>query len=101
MTSLGRRAWQRGKTRADRRAQRCAVGGEGGRDVWRGAELKTSRGMGGLGKARPRVARADAEATTRRGRGLGPVRAWRRAARARLKRAGVPQFDHIFLKNFE
>jgi hypothetical protein len=45
----------------------------------------------------------DAEAAARRGRGLGPARAWCGVGRAwaRLKRVGVPRFDHVFLKNFE
>jgi hypothetical protein len=68
MTGLGRHAQQRGKTRADRRAQRRAVGGEGGRDTWRGAQDVLGRGRPGEGAASD-GARADAEAAAWRGRG--------------------------------
>jgi hypothetical protein len=50
-TGLGRRARQRGKTRADQRVQQHAVGGEGWRDTWRGAQDVSGRGRPGEGAA--------------------------------------------------
>jgi hypothetical protein len=43
----------------------CTVG-DAGRGTWRGAELKASRGAGGMGKVRPRAARGAALVRTAR-----------------------------------
>jgi hypothetical protein len=84
-------------------------GGDSGRGTWWGAEVKASRGVGGLGKAQPRTARStDAETAGCRRRdsaGAAPVRARgttsrRGAARRRPASdcVAVPSFERVKLQ---
>jgi hypothetical protein len=62
----------------------CAVG-DTGHGTWRGAELKASRGAGGLGKARPRAARGGNVEAAGCGRAGGAARTTSRRGHSRLE----------------